>query len=275
MERIRTRRDIRRRLPATKTSVGPSVTEKPDIEARALGESCVLVNSRPINEEEWRSNRAREMFFYMLSCGTGQTKERITAALWPDLSPAKGTSNFHINLYRARRAVFPGIFTLEQRQYKLNPNLNIWFDVTEFEGLLSQTEKLPPDSEARAANLERAIDTYRGPFMREFYSEWIEMRRRELEDKYLKAIATLSNFYGGKGNYDRAITLLKKSLAIDPYQDEIYGQIMEWYLVVGDKASALRTYKRYLDTVVTEMETIPSARMEELYKRILIDKETA
>jgi len=268
MEKIRRRRDSQRRLAATKSSVGPSVTKKPDIEARALGESSVLVNSRLISEAEWRSSRAKEIFLYMLCCGKGQTKEQITAALWPDLSPAKGTSNFHINLYRARRAIFPGIFTLEQGQYKLNPDLNIWFDVTEFEGLLSQTEKLPPDSEARETNLERAIEIYRGPFMQEFYSEWTEMRRRQLEDKYLKAISMLSNFYGGKGNYDRAITLLEKSLAINPYQDEIYGQIMEWRLVVGDKASALRTYKRYLDTVAAEMHSMPSARMEKLYKRI-------
>ena len=125
MEKIRMRRDSQRRPAVAEVSVSPRVATRHDIEARALGESWVLVNSRPISEVEWRSNRAKEMFFCMLCCGTGQTKEQITAALWPDLSPAKGTSNFHINLYRARRAVFPGIFTLEQGRYKLNPDLNI------------------------------------------------------------------------------------------------------------------------------------------------------
>ena len=115
---------------------------------------------------------------------------------------------------------------------------------------------------------------YRGPFMEEFYSEWAEMRRRELEDKYLKALSLLASFSGDKGKCDRAIALLEKSLAIDPYQDEIYCQIMEWYLVVGDKASALRTYKRYLDAVAGEMEFGPSARMQELHKRILTGEET-
>ncbi|RLC63687.1 MAG: hypothetical protein DRI01_04735, partial [Chloroflexi bacterium] len=213
-------------------------------------------------------NRAKEMFFYMLSCGIGQTREQITAALWPDLSPAKGTSNFHINLYRARKAVFPGIFTLEQGRYKLNPDLNIWFDVAEFEGVLSQTENPITNSEAWAANLEKAIQVYRGPFMEEFYSEWTEIRRRELEHKYLRVLSLLANFYGDKGNYDRAIALLEKSLAIDPYQDEIYCHIMEWCLVVGDKASAMQTYKRYIDTVVGETEFGPSARMQELHKRM-------
>ena len=274
MEKIRRRRDSRRRPAAAEVSVSPHVTTRPDIEARALGESRVQINSRPISEAEWRSNKTKEMFFYVLCCGAGQTKERITAALWPDLSPAKATSNFHINLYRARRAVFPGILTLEQGQYELNPDLNIWFDVAEFEDLLSRAENLPPGSEARAANLERAVELYRGPFMEEFYSEWTEMRRRELEDKYLRALSLLASSYADKGKYDRANALLKKFIAIDPYQDEIYCQIMEWHLAVGDGVSALRIYKRYIDTAASEMELTPSSRMQELHKRILTAEDT-
>ncbi len=274
IDKIRKLRDSKRTLVTAKIPVGPRVAAEPDIEARVLGKTGVLVNSRPIGEAEWRSNRAKEMFFYMLccGCGDGQTKERITAALWPDLSTAKSTSNFHINLYRVRRAVFPGILMLEQGRYKLNPDVNIWFDVAEFEGLLSQVENLPPDSKAREAKLERAIELYGGPFMEEFYSEWTEMRRRELEDKYLKALSLLASFYGDQEKYNGAIALLKNSITIDPYQDDLYCQIMEWQLTTGDKTSALRTYKQYLDTVAGEVAFVPSARMQELHKCILIGK---
>jgi len=273
--KIRMRRDNRRKLETTKFSGDPCVVTIPDIEAYTLGESRVLVNARPISEAEWRSNKAKEMFFYLLCCDTAQMREQITAALWPDLSPAKAGSNFHINLYRARRAVFPGIVTLEQGRYKLNSDLNIWFDVEEFEGLLSRAANLPPDDSARKASLERAIEVYRGSFMEEFYSEWTETRRRELGDKYLKALSLLAKFYGNRGKYDTAIALLEKSIAIDPYQDEVYCQIMEWQLTVGDRASALRTYKKYLDIVVGELGFDPSAQMEELHKRILIGKKIA
>jgi two-component SAPR family response regulator len=273
MEKIRMRRDIKSRPITAEVSVVPGTTPKPDIEARALGESVVLINGRQISESEWRSNRAKEIFFYLLRCGAGQTKEQIIAALWPEVSPAKGTSNFHINLYRARRAVFPGIFMIEQGRYKLNPDLNIWFDVAEFERLLKQAENVSPDSEARATNLERAIQLYRGAFMEEFYSEWTEMHRRQLEDKYLKALSLLASFYADKRRYDKAIALLEKSITIDPYQDEIYCQIMQWYLAVEDRASALRTYNQYVDTVAGETEFVPPARMLALRKDILMGKE--
>jgi two-component SAPR family response regulator len=269
MEKTRRHRNSQRRLAITKVSVSPSMVTKPDIEAYALGETRILVDSRPIGETEWRSNRAKEIFFYLLCCGIGQTKEQITAALWPDLSPAKATSNFHINLYRARRAISPGVFTLEQGQYKINPHLNIRFDVVEFKRLLNRAESLPHSSKARAANLERAIELYRGTFMEEFYSEWTEIQRRELEDKYLKALSLLANFNGDRGKYNKAIALLEKLIAIEPYQDEAYCQMMEWYLAVGDKISALQIYRRYLGTVVSELEFDPPAQIRELRKRIL------
>jgi DNA-binding SARP family transcriptional activator len=143
----------------------------------------------------------------------------------------------------------------------------------EFEGLLNKVEKLPLGSKATVVYLERAIELYTGPFMEDCYSEWAEMQRREFEEKYLKALSLLASFYGDIGEYNRAIALLKKFIAIDPYEDETYCQIMEWYLAIGDKVSALRTYKRYLDTAAGEMGFTPSARMQELHNRILRSKE--
>jgi len=105
--------------------------------------------------------------------------------------------------------------------------------------------------------------------MEEFYSEWTEIQRRELEDKYLKALSLLANFNGDRGKYNKAIALLEKLIAIEPYQDEAYCQMMEWYLAVGDKISALQIYRRYLGTVAGELEFDPLAQIRELRKRIL------
>jgi len=270
LEKIRMLRDNQRIRVTTKAPVSQPIATRPDIEARTLGETQVLVDSRLISEAEWRSNRAKEVFFYLLCCGAGQTKERITVALWPDLSPAKATSNFHINLYRARRAIFPGVVTLEQGQYRLNPDLNIWSDVAEFISFLSEAEGLTHGSKAMVVSLEQAVDLYKGPFMKDFYGEWIEVRRRELEDKYLKALSLLANSYGARGEYERAITLLERLIATDPYQDDVYCQVIEWHLALEDKVSALRIYRRYLDTLVGELKSASSARMRDLHHRLVM-----
>ena len=273
MEKIIRRRNSPKRGAAGKIPASVSTVAKFDIEARALGETRVLVNSRLIGDAEWRSSRAKEIFFYLLCCGTGQTKEQITAALWPDLSPAKATSNFHINLYRARRAIFPAIFMLEQGRYKINPHLNIWFDVIEFERFLSLVESPSHNSKTKVANLEQAVELYKGPFMEELYSEWAEMRRRELERKYLKALSFLSSFNSDRGRYATAIALLEKFISIDPYHDEVYSQLIECHLAAGEKVSALQVCERYFDTVVGEIGSSPSTRVRDLHRRILTGEE--
>ena len=123
--------------------------------------------------------------------------------------------------------------------------------------------------------LEQAVELYRGPLLGEFYSEWLEMRRRELEDKYLKALSFLASSYGDKGRYNTAIKLLEKFITIDPYQDEVYCRLMEWHLAVGDKISALQIYKRYLHTVAGELDSTPPTQIRDLHRRILMSKETS
>ncbi len=83
---------------------GLDVQTKPDIEARALTHTQVIINNRPVSDADWRSNRAKEVFFYLLTHRGGQTKEQIIATLCPDLSlarPVPSTSIFfgHVGRY--------------------------------------------------------------------------------------------------------------------------------------------------------------------------------
>lgn len=272
IDRIKRRHSLQGRQTATRDSTRPSVATKPDIKACAFGETQVSVHSHLVSETQWRSNKAKEMFFYLLCCRIGQTKEQIASALWPDMSPSRASSNFHINLYRVRRAIFPTAVTLEQGQYKINPTINIWFDVSEFKHLSTQAESLPLNNETKETNLRQASELYKGPFMAEFYSEWTEMRRRELEDKYVKGLSQLAKYHSSRGEYVIAISYLEKSLAIDPYQDEVYCKMMEWHLTSGDKASALRLYKHYLDTMTRELKLAPPPHISDLHKRIMMSE---
>jgi LuxR family maltose regulon positive regulatory protein len=271
MEKIRKNRDNRQSLENDSVPTNSFVATKPDIKVHALGETRVLVNGRPTGEAEWRSSKAKELFFYLLCHNTGQTKEQVVAALWPDITQAKANSNFHINLYRARRAIFPGVFTIEHGRYRFNPDLTVWFDAREFENYIVEAASLPDTSiSAKAVNLERAIGLYQGAFMDEFYSEWVEIPRRQYEDKYLKTLSSLARINSKQGKYNSAIILLEKFMAIEPYDDDVYCQVMEYHLAAGDNACALRTYRHYIDTVASEAEVVPSERVQGLYRRAVV-----
>ena len=251
-------------------TANPSVSpRRPEIEARALGQSSVLLDSQPVSEAQWRSLRAKEILFYLLSSDMAQTKENITTAVWPDLPPAKATSNFHINLFRLRRALHPRIITMEQGRYQVNPNLEIWFDALEFEKLIKTSDNSALNDVELMPNLEKAVALYKGQFLADIYSDWAIQRRQELENEYIKALMLLARLSSNLGQHYRAIGLLERVIAIDLYQDEVYCQLIEEHLAMGNDIAATGIYKRYVDTVAHELDCVPSARMRKLYKRIL------
>lgn len=254
---------------ASRSSSRPGSPRRPEIEARALGQSSVSLDGQAISEAQWRSVRAKEILFFLLSADGAQTRENITAAVWPELSPAKAASNFYINTYRLRRALHPRIITLEQGRYLINPNLEIWFDVLEFEKLIKASDDADLSDAELMPNLEKAILLYEGQFLAEIYSEWAAEKRQELENGYVKALMLLARLSSARGQHYRAVGLLEKLLAIDPYQDEVYCQLIEEHLAMGNDLAASGLYKRYIETVARELDLVPSARMRSLYKRIL------
>jgi DNA-binding SARP family transcriptional activator/uncharacterized protein HemY len=254
---------------------GLDVQTKPDIEARALKNAQVRINNRRVSDADWRSNRAKEVFFYLLTHRNGQTKEQIIAALWSELSLAKGTSNLHINLFRARRALYPGIFIFEDGRYKINPNFRIWYDVAEFESLIATAEAIPSHMADRASVLERALELYGDTFLEELYSEWIEVRRRELENKYLRALSLLADCYASRGNYSQAVALLERFIAIDPYAEDAYCRMMRWHLAEQNRSLALRTYKQYVELADDERKSESSHEIQKLYQLIVAGRSSS
>ena len=258
------------KVKATKEITTVDNSTKYDIRVVTLGKTQVRTHS-VINDTQWRSTRSKELFIYLLCSETTQTREQIAGALWPELSPSKAASNFHINLYRARQALFPGVFIFEDGRYKINPEINIWFDVREFELKLKNT--ITNDKrEFIVLGLEQAIELYQGDFMSEFLSEWILERRRSLEDRFISALSSLAKMQIDDGHYDEAIENMLKIIKVDSFNDEVYGNIIEWQIKKGDSVSALTTYHRYINSVVEELNCSPSPKIELLHERLLKDK---
>ncbi len=218
---------------------------KPIIEVYAFSEPKVIVNSKRINDSDWRSSRALEMFFYLLTVKTPKTREQITTEFWPDLSPAKGISNFHISLYRVRQALFPGIVFLQEGRYQIAPDIGIWFDVNDFLHKMEHIKEFSSITESKVSLLQKAADLYKGPFLSNVYSDWADTIRNELEIKYLKALKLLARWYYETADYPKALNMLEKILDVDPYQDEIFTEIEGWNSPQKTGISVIRELKRY------------------------------
>ena len=113
--------------------------------------------------------------------------------------------------------------------------------------------KLANDSEEKITYLKRALDLYKGQFLVEFYSEWTEGLRRQLEDKYLKTMITLADIMEHQREFTIATSLIERLLDIDPYHEEAYSRLIKWQLAQGDRSAAEKTYRQYSNMMATEM----------------------
>jgi DNA-binding SARP family transcriptional activator len=238
----------------------------PVVRAFAFGRGQVFIGERPVSDLEWRSEKSKEMFFFLLTRDEAVAKEEIFAALWPDLPESKCNSNFHSSLYRLRRALFHECVVREpDGAYALNARGVFDSDVGGFNRAMLAAD-VAKAAEERLERLEDAVALYKGPFMSATYSEWVEPVRRELEERYIEALNELAAHKLREGAFEEGLVLFKSLEAVDPYSEASAYGVMRCHLGLNNGAAAQRHYRRFGQLLRDELDEEPSERLQELYK---------
>jgi len=246
-------------------------TPLPQLEIHAMGTPQVFKGGTPVGKGEWQTTVAEELFFYLLAHPAGQPREQITDVFWPDLPPARAKSTFHSTAYRLRRATHMEILAFDRGSgiYELNPEVDYWYDVEEFEKLLKVA---PTSGESRAEALRQAIALYQGEYMEGFYSDWCLPKRRALEEQYLGALYELARWCIDKGSYDQALELCEKALQKDSYYEKIYRLMMRCYSLLGQPSRITQVYQRCATVLGEELGVEPSAETAALYQELMTNQ---
>jgi len=238
-------------MKATSASASSAISETPageaatTVRAFGFGNPRVEVGGHEITDLEWRSNKSKEMFFFFLCNRRPLRKEEIVAALWPDLPEEKTTSAFHSNLHRLRKAIYPDCIAKDSGRYVLDPRGHFTFDVEEFQQALQQAASLPKGSPEATAMMEKALAVYTGPFAPDFYSEWAESLRWQLEEQYTSLLASLAAVYSEAGDFKRSADLCQRIIELDEYNEAAWYRLMNNYIRSGQMEAARYCYNRY------------------------------
>src|SRR5439155_10320549 len=71
-----------------------------------LGRADVEVDGRLVLAGAWPTQKAKELWFYLLAHGP-VPREQMAEALWPESEPGRGLSSLHTTVHRVRRTLFP------------------------------------------------------------------------------------------------------------------------------------------------------------------------
>ena len=270
-----------------KIVLGEVVQPKPLPKSNRLTVYCLgrfEIRSTWKRVERWRSVRAKSVFQYLITRYKKPImREVLMEALWPECDPQAANNNLKAAIHGLRNTLsdlfesqesHPYVL-FEQGSYLINPAIDLWVDVDEFERHWVQGQLLEKEGRRGDAirEYQAAEALYHGDYLEDDpYQDWTLLRRESLKDTYLLVLTKLADHSLNNADYDSCITFAQRILAKDSCREDAYRRLMRCYSRLGQRNRALRWYEICRQTIQTELDTTLDTQTGALYHRILRDE---
>jgi DNA-binding SARP family transcriptional activator len=218
------------------------------VEIQLLGRFEVLVDGRPVPAAAWRHRRAAGLVKLLaLASGHREHREQVIEALWPHLPPEGGERNLHKAIHLARRGIGdPSAITLSTQEVGLGGDVAV--DVDRFERETGVA--LGARDQGGCAS---AASLYTGELLPEDrYEEWTQPARERLRLLHVELL--------------RCAERWGDVLEVEPLDEEAHRAVMLGYANAGNRAAALRQFRRLKDLLGKELGLRPDPESVALYE---------
>lgn len=215
---------------------------------------------------EQLTGRQQELLAYLvLNRQMPHPRQRLAFQFWPDSPSDRARANLRKELSRLRRALPSAdeYLWVTPKTLQWNPDSDLKLDVARFEDILSRAKDSTIDE------LKTAIALYRGEFLPDIDSEWVQPERDRLHQLNMRALETLCHQLEQQGEYANTVTYAQELLRIDELHEGAYNTLIRLYGLMGDRASALQTYHQCMTILREELGIDPSATTRQLYEQLL------
>lgn len=223
----------------------------------------VLVDGRPVTH--WESAVAREMVFLLATYPEGLERDRIIDMLWPDISPAKATSQFYATMHRARKVLGAKALVYEHGLYRLERDGLYRYDVAEFQGL-AKLGRGHSDS-AHIARVQ-AMQLYYSDFLETSDQDWANTLRHSLRLEMVNMLGAEADYLAQLGQLAEAEALFLRMLAFDALDERAHRGVMLCRAKRSDQAGALRQFRECVRILKDELQAEPSSATQALFRAI-------
>jgi pentatricopeptide repeat protein len=205
-------------------------------------------------------------------------RDELIAVLWPERPPRDAPAALRPVLSRLRRVLGPA--TLEGRErLRLTLPEPVWLDVEEAVRAVKAARTAATSGEWTIAGeeAEAALELLRPSFLPDQHGDWLDARRRELEELQLEALEWLARSGLGQGGsgLGAAERASRELIARSPFRETGYRFLMEALGRAGNVAEALRVYDELRVLLREELGTAPAAEVQELHGRLLAGEASA
>jgi len=225
------------------------------------------------------SRRGQAILAYLLaSAHHVALRDVLMETFWPDAAPESGAHNMQMAISALRhtlRGCGPNAgddaILFDADHYFLNPALLIELDVDGFRDAANRGLRAAAVGMDTAVGLcEEARRRYTGAYFAHCpYDGWVEQQRGTLQDLYLRVLDRLSTLYGREGDWDGAAGCCHDILALDPFQEDAYQQLMRCYAAKDYPAGIQRAYRQCREVLWRDLCVTPAEETERLYQSLM------
>lgn len=245
-------------------------TGKAVIHAFYLGGFRVFVNGQLVEEPEWRTQKAENLFKYLAVERKQLSKEHIVQHLWPGTETQSGDIKLRTTLNHVRKALASDCVLTWRGKIYLHPEIEIYNDYELFMREAAQALSYGKEHHPQAVSaLEHAIKIYHGEFLPDdTYDDWTGSYRLRLNSLYLEVLLELARALERRNNLAAALQACYQYLALEPLDEPAVRLTMGILDRMGKKAKAIALFKTLTSSLEHEFNAVPETETVRLYERI-------
>jgi DNA-binding SARP family transcriptional activator len=227
----------------------PHWMEGPKLRINTLGATVVESAEGPIGGA-WLDQRTGELLKYLVTKRDRAVPiDEIGESIWPGSDYAiAGSVRYYI--HALRRMIEPqrgrreasALIVSRAGRYRLNLE-HIEVDADAFEAHMTAGLAANAETDVAVTEIERGIAVYRGEFLADVpHAEWAMAERDRLHDLACTGLRSLAEIFLKRELIDDATRSLERLATLQPYDEDVYRQLIELDIMQGRPSDAMRRY---------------------------------
>lgn len=242
-----------------------------------LGGMSFSVNGTLVKSDLGPAGRLLACYLFEF-IGRVHRRERLADIFWGETEPDKARSALNTAIWRIRKIMELGTTGAAQHLIThgddviLEEYQSIHVDTRQFEDA-SRRVLNPPNTRAVTdqdiVDIRTAVEGYSGPFLDGYDGDWVLQERERLHCLFVRSTFELMRVASAQREYEHALDFGRRILAIDALRESIQRDVMLLLVLNGQRAEAIRTYQRLMDTLRRELDIEPMPETKQLYGDIV------
>ena len=193
--------------------------------------------------------------------------------MWPDSITEAARYNLRYNLWLIKKNIGPDD-NKNTFLYVDNECCSINKDY-EFECDIYNIMRFKPSQEDSVESIIKLKHLFRGDLLEGCYfkkcdelNDLIIFERMKFEQRKIKVLKRLVEFYKNEENYDKCLEVINQILEIEPYDEEMVFKILNIYEKCGKPVAAITYYNNFSKLLTSSLGVSPSNKLRNKYKEI-------